>query len=1059
MRIIKLLNLSALFICISTSIIAQIKRKIDTTKASHYYQRGIQLLHDDQYDSLNHYFSEAAAIFSNGEYTKRHLECLNKLAESLHKIGDYNSSILTSQKVLSFTKTNEELKSVRSIALLNLGIAKIDLGEADSADFYLHRAGKILIQENKDFWNISKLYSNLGRNYCQKGIFDLSIYNYELGLSNLEKILTISDPKFAVFYGNIGIVYSELQEFERAIEMYKKGYSLILNKYGNDHPFVSFFLNNIGLIYFKMGLYHEALTYYNNAIAFTEKNENNPALGSYYANTSDTYRMLNQYDNALLYNKKASDYITKHFGPTHHLISMIESNKADIYFDQKRYQESLDLKLKAINKLSAQLGDNHHQVILLRSSLAITYSKIGHIDKAIQLLTAETKNINRLYENKNIWSADLLHEIGTLYEQKNDFKNARYYFQQSLIANVKEFNDSYIYSNPAVVQSLHPLLLLKSLKSKAFSIINDPNINSQNEKIEFALSTFKSCDELIKQLRHTFLNNEDKLALSRTFSSIYEGGIKTSLDLFQSTKDPYYLDQLLLFIDGNKGTILSESINIRTAAKSGLLPKKVLDAEEYNLSRQSYFQSKINQQHNSTQELKRLKKELFSLKQNYDTLLNLFKEKYPLYFQLRYQHSKIATSEIQSNLPDHTASIEYYEGDSIIYVLGITKNDIFASKLDKKTLLNNHIAQFRNAVNLWSSGKYEEEAFSMYVSSSNSIFNYCLKDVLEYLNENQSIENLIIIPDGKLYYVPFETLLTDSSLVIKGDYQSLNYLILNYSISYDYSSRLLFQKNKTTSKHKTRNYLGFAPIYPPSENNKDSIFIAKRKNQFKNLNWNISEIENIANIIKGDVYLNEQADESNFKKELTDYKVVHLAMHALVNDIEPMSSKLVFYQNEKDSIEDGFLHTYELLNSKIDADLAVLSACNTGVGKLEKGEGIRSLAYGFSAAGCLSTVMSQWPVDDQSTSILLQCFYKNLNKGFPKNIALRNAKIEMISSMKKAYANPYYWGAFVLYGKTDSILFIKDKTWISLTLISMASLIMIGFYIKRKKSCPSKNSL
>ena len=164
---------------------------------------------------------------------------------------------------------------------------------------------------------------------------------------------------------------------------------------------------------------------------------------------------------------------------------------------------------------------------------------------------------------------------------------------------------------------------------------------------------------------------------------------------------------------------------------------------------------------------------------------------------------------------------------------------------------------------------------------------------------------------------------------------------------------------------------------------------------------------------------------------------MHLATHACINEQDPMLSKIYF--------SDDYLTYYDLNNLELNADLAVLSACNTGNGKLEKGEGVMSIAKGFIQAGVPSVVTSLWSVDDCATSDIMIHFYKYLKEGQVKDEALRNAKLEYLQTADKAHAHPFYWGAFVQFGNTNSLDYLSEgEPWTTFIFIGLLG---IMFYV------------
>ncbi len=186
------------------------------------------------------------------------------------------------------------------------------------------------------------------------------------------------------------------------------------------------------------------------------------------------------------------------------------------------------------------------------------------------------------------------------------------------------------------------------------------------------------------------------------------------------------------------------------------------------------------------------------------------------------------------------------------------------------------------------------------------------------------------------------------------------------------------------------------------------------------LNWAEKEVTSISELMNGEVYCYDRATEKTFKEKAPNAGILHIATHAVVNDVNPLFSKLIF-SPDPNSGEDGFLNTYELYNLKLKATMVVLSACNTGYGKLVRGEGIMSLARGFMYAGCPSLVISLWSVDDRSTSELMKSYYIRLVQGKSKDAALREAKLEFLKNADEVKANPFYWSGMIFIGNTDPL--------------------------------------
>ena len=165
---------------------------------------------------------------------------------------------------------------------------------------------------------------------------------------------------------------------------------------------------------------------------------------------------------------------------------------------------------------------------------------------------------------------------------------------------------------------------------------------------------------------------------------------------------------------------------------------------------------------------------------------------------------------------------------------------------------------------------------------------------------------------------------------------------------------------------------------------------------------------------KAVVYTSADATESSFKKNASDYGVIHIATHALVNEENPLYSSIAF---SKEDSEDGFLEAREIMNLELNADLAVLSACQTAFGKQIGGEGMIGISRAFFTAGVPSVVASLWSVEDNATRELMVEFHTQLRDGERPALALKNAQIHLINNTK--YNNPVYWSPFILLGDSE----------------------------------------
>lgn len=217
------------------------------------------------------------------------------------------------------------------------------------------------------------------------------------------------------------------------------------------------------------------------------------------------------------------------------------------------------------------------------------------------------------------------------------------------------------------------------------------------------------------------------------------------------------------------------------------------------------------------------------------------------------------------------------------------------------------------------------------------------------------------------------------------------------------------------------------------------------------LKWSETEVSIPLKTITGHVYLRQQATEKAFKAKAPPAGVLHLATHALIDDQDPLNSKLIFAA-DVDTTEDGFLHAYELYNMQLNAEIAVLSACNSGMGKLNHGEGMMSLARGFLYAGVPSVIVSLWPVDDRAAAELTNYFYQGLKNNLSANEALHDAKLQYLNHANEVKANPLYWAGFIAIGESQRCIQTSQSfAWVKWAILIAGFTLAVFFFIRERR--------
>ena len=357
--------------------------------------------------------------------------------------------------------------------------------------------------------------------------------------------------------------------------------------------------------------------------------------------------------------------------------------------------------------------------------------------------------------------------------------------------------------------------------------------------------------------------------------------------------------------------------------------------------------------------------------------------------------------EVQQSLPaEQTLILEYFLGDSssTLWVIAQEEHEMFV--LPGRQELADNIETLR-----FSLSQPDPANLNFFSKSAQSLFALLLKPAEKLIKKGAK---LVIIPDGELFYLPFEALLTKAPKRGKdSDPASFPYLVLKHPITYGHSATILMNmpSGMQTISGTPASFLAFG----------NPTFSSK----YPRLEHSAAEVKNIASLFapsSADVFTQNAASEQQFKAlDLEKYQYIHFATHGTMDEVVPDFSSLVLAM-DPDRNEDGLLQAWEIAELEMQADLVVLSACQTGLGKQVRGEGLVGLTQSLIYSGASSVIVSLWSVADHSTSEFMTAFYNNLIiQEMDKSVSLQEAKLSMLEDVNLAH--PFYWAPFILIGK------------------------------------------
>lgn len=562
-----------------------------------------------------------------------------------------------------------------------------------------------------------------------------------------------------------------------------------------------------------------------------------------------------------------------------------------------------------------------------------------------------------------------------------------------------------------------------------------------------ALDQFAVAESIIDSLRGALTTQESKIILNQKQKWTF--GAKADLcgTLFTLTGNQKYLYELFNTCEkGKSAGLWSEIQQSKIKAKNideDLLAKEIDLKKKINKINDRIATIKMIDGESDEDEINSLKDRKIILTSSLDSLIQVYNRKFPHYYKLKFANTISGIKDVQANINQEESFIQYYFTDSTLHQIIVLKDTAIYHPLsnpDEILSLVEDVMIENKKVRL----DYTREEIKQYIKSAYAIY----QNIFEPINHLIKGKKLLISPDSKLALLPFESLVISDEFKMDTDFRDLDYLIYYNEVSYTYTATLWAEmKSKKTLENKAGIVLAFAPHYG-GENRRELEQLFGQ--DLPSLPGTLEEIDHINKLFKAKTYTNEKATEARFKSEFENAMILHLAMHTISNDDDPLQTSLIFNLPKEES-QDGRLSAAELLNYQLNSSLAVLSACNTGTGKIREGEGIMGLARSFIQAGCKSLILNLWVMDDNSGQMLINNFYSGLSKGESTSNALHNAKLSHLRSAKKLNSHPHYWSGLILMGM-DSEIPIKPKGAAKWPLYLALGLLTLVYIFRRKKT-------
>ncbi|MCK5136377.1 MAG: CHAT domain-containing protein [Bacteroidales bacterium] len=884
----------------------------------------------------------------------------------------------------------------------------------DTAEYYLKKALEL------QYSSYDEPDDRVANNHvCLASVYR-RFYNNSEALYHLncaEDILKVFDPNSLIFsniYNNKGNIIRATNDFYRTKEYYEYALDfLIKNDYQNTTNFSHIFSNYIKLL-FELGEYDLAEEQLS-MIDIQTLNLSPNTQFRFYITNATTYSKLDKYESASFYFDKARNILESE------MTNEVHSNTITYYYH-----------IVEFNILYEEYG-----------------AALKHCAKALSFIESLDPYSTK---NKTIYHANILYRIATIKHEQGNYDRAIEIVNRG-IKNLNKFFDDLSFSElNATVRNEYSSILPELYILSSRILFHQFEKSNSIDDLVASHRAYQQTIVTLNSLKLSMQNENSKFFATAAIPEIYNEAIYVGKLLFEMTGELQYLEKSFEFAESSKSFALFSEIKDVEAMEFSDLPADVREKEQRFIGEiQGYeemlYEEQLSAEPDSSQ-IAFFRNKLFHLKDDYNDLMQDIELKYAKYFELKYNPKFVTLKEVQQKLPYRDALIEYVLTDTMLITYVIDKKgiNVFSQEIGPK--FASECIEYYNILHKQNFSNGVHDNYRRFVTLGRKFYQILIEPCLQYTDR----ENFTIVPDGAITYLPFEGLLTDDADTEYINYLILPYMIRDYSVGYSHSSTLMFSE-RIQSKSPENKVLAFAPEYINPLDIIDTAWIRQSISDSEfllPLAGIIKEVQSINETVPSKVFLNEQATEANFKKYAPDYNVLHLAMHTIMKDDNPLHSLLAFTTVEtSDTTEDNRLYAYEIYNLKLNAKMAVLSSCSSGFGKMQKGEGMMSLARGFIYAGCPSIVMTLWQVSDKSSSDLMTSFYRYLKRGKSKQEAMRLAKIDYLDAADDLTSNPYFWSGFVVVGDSSPIY---RKSGMSYWMIIVTIFIGIIVFFQYRKS-------
>lgn len=659
------------------------------------------------------------------------------------------------------------------------------------------------------------------------------------------------------------------------------------------------------------------------------------------------------------------------------------------------------------------------------NNLSAMYHAIGLTDSIIYYMV---KAVESVPEDDYSTRAEYLSNLGALYGTQNETDLALQCFNQALQALLPDTPvDRLDYNpDPEIFSPTLPLVLSNkgnALLQLYYHTGNQDFLHDALTSLSVAITQFNSLRELSAPGSRLIFGSQNR--------DYYFLGLEAAAELFRIEPTPDHAGRLLNFCQQSKAAVFNDFQRVLAARDQMQLDERLIRQEDsLKLKISTLQQTRLTanrQAHLPADSLQQINLNIIHTRHQLDSLQKMISAAYPGYTGYIQSPEPVPMETLQKHLHAGEVIIDYTYNSRTLLIISISKDTVMVSKQKLPQDFDNQVHEYLALMN-------EETGshFSRMIRLAHHFYTLLLEPAGEIIRG----KSLVIIPDGRIGYLPFDTFCTDSLVPERKHFQEASLLIKDHAIRFVSSVRQLTDSPGPAADG-SRKVMAYAPFTRQSFENE--------KTRLPRLEGSKKEIQAIAHHARVRSFTDQKASKNQFLSHVSQPDIIHLATHGLLSSGNPMNNRILFSQDH----HEASLALFEVISLPVKSDLVVLSACETGSGDLQQGEGIMSLTRGFHNAGTPAIIMSLWPAYDNPSVQIMDDFYRQLREGQYLSEALRQSKLTYLEQATSVFSHPSYWANYQLSGQDFRIRL--ESPWFHRLKFLLPLLLLIPVFALKKR--------